>query len=165
MVRVKVVNEAADLVGLLSSVDSPVKRDVFIALTSGWESEGAIANRFGDTGKAALSLLEKQDMLDSRWEPTPEGPKKLYHARYSSFKIDTTAPMIELTEALAVAMMADFEFCDKEQVLVHMASEGGVNLLDAASRLSVSQTMIRSMVKRSAKLEMKGLRVFSNGKP
>lgn len=164
MVRVKVVNEPTDLVGLLSAVDTAVKRDVFTALTSGWESEGAIENRFGDTGKAALSLLDKHDLLDSRWEPTPEGPKKLYHARYSSFKIDTTAPMIELSEALGVAMMAGAEFGAKEDVLLLLAREGGINLIDAAARLSVSQTMVRAIVKRSSRLEMKGLRVAANGK-
>lgn len=164
MVRVKVVNEASDLVGLLSAVDTPVKRDVFIALTTGWESEAAILNRFGDHGRSALSLLDKQDLLDSRWEPTAEGPKKLYHARYASFKIDTTAPMIELTEALGVAMMNPGEFGDKEKLLTTLAAGAGLNLIDAANRLSVSQTMVRSIVKRSSKLEMKGLRVFANGK-
>src|SRR6267142_4349534 len=66
MARVKVVNEASDLVGLLSAVDTPVKRDVFVALTSGWESERTIESRFGMNGRQALSLFDKQELLDSR---------------------------------------------------------------------------------------------------
>jgi predicted DNA-binding ArsR family transcriptional regulator len=72
--------------------------------------------------------------------------------------------MIELTEALGVAMMNAGEFGDKEQLLTTLAAGAGLNLIDAANRLSVSQTMVRSIVKRSSKLEMKGLRVFANGK-
>ncbi len=163
MARIKVVNEAADLVGLMSAVDSPVKRGVFLALSAGWESERTIESRFGHTGRAALDLLEKQDLLDSRWEPTAEGPNKLYHARYSSFKIDTTAPMAELSEVFAVAVMPVLEFLEKEEALTQMAIGSGVNLMDAASRLALSQTMVRAIAKRSQQLDLRGLRVVTNG--
>jgi predicted DNA-binding ArsR family transcriptional regulator len=164
MARVKVVNEASDLVGLLSAVDTPTKRDVFVALTSGWESERTIESRFGLNGRQALSLFEKQELLDSRWEPSPEGPHKLYHARYSSFKIDTTAPMVELSEVLSVAMMEGGAYREAEEALSLLAVPGGVNVIDAAARMSVSQTMLRALVKRSSKLELKGFRIVSNGK-
>lgn len=163
MSRIKVVNEAADLVGLMSAVDSPVKRDVFQALSAGWESERTIESRFGLTGRAALGLLDKQDLLDSRWEPTAEGPNKLYHARYSSFKIDTTAPMAELSEVFAVAVMPLLEFREKEDALTQMAGGGGVNVMDAAARLSLSQTMVRAIAKRSQRLDLRGLRIIANG--
>src|SRR5437879_1059008 len=117
MARIKVVNEPTELVGLLTAVDSPIKRDVYLALTSGWESERTIESRFGLGGHAALSLFDKQDLLDSRWEPSAEGPKKVFHVRYSSFKIDTTAPMVELAEVLAAAMMPDGEFKGREDAL------------------------------------------------
>jgi predicted DNA-binding ArsR family transcriptional regulator len=164
MARVKVVNEASDLVGLLSAVDTPVKRDVFLALTSGWESERTIESRFGLNGRQALSLFEKQEMLDSRWEPSPEGPHQVFHARYSSFKIDTTAPMLELTEVLGVAMMRDTDYSETEEALARLAAPAGINIIDAASRMSLTQTMLRALVKRSSRLELKGLRIVSNGK-
>jgi len=164
MARVKVVNEASDLVGLLSAVDTPVKRDVFVALTSGWESERTIESRFGLNGRQALSLFDKQELLDSRWEPSPEGPHKVFHARYSSFKIDTTAPMLELTEVLGVAMMRDADYSETEEALARLAAPTGINILDAASRMSLTQTMLRALVKRSSKLELRGLRIVPNGK-
>jgi predicted DNA-binding ArsR family transcriptional regulator len=160
MARIKVVNEPTDLVGLLTSVDSPVKRDVYLALTSGWESERTIESRFGLGGRDALTHFDKQDLLESRWEPSAEGPKKMFHARYSSFKIDTTAPMVELTEVLSAAMMPDEEFRSREDALLIAAKPVGVNLIDAAARLSLSQTMLRALVKRSSKLEMRGLRIL-----
>ena len=163
MARIKVVNEASDLVGLLTAVDSPVKRDVYLALTSGWESERTIESRFGMGGTAALTMFDKQDLLESRWESSAEGPKKMFHVRYSSFKIDTTAPMVELTEVLSAAMMPDEEFRSKEEALVRLANPGGVNVIDASARMSMSQTMLRALVKRSAKLEMKGLRIGPAG--
>ncbi len=163
MARIKVVNEASDLVGLMSAVDSPVKRDVFMALSTGWESERTIESRFGMLGRAALNLLDKQDLLDSRWEPTAEGPNKLYHARYSSFKIDTTAPMAELSEVFAVAVMPPHEFLEKEDALTKMAAGVGVNVMDAAARLALSQTMVRAIAKRSQRLDLRGLRVVSSG--
>jgi predicted DNA-binding ArsR family transcriptional regulator len=163
MARIKVVNEASDLVGLMSAVDSPVKRDVFLALSAGWESERTIESRFGLLGRAALSLLDKQDLLDSRWEPTAEGPNKMYHARYSSFKIDTTAPMAELSEVFAVAVMPSSEFVEKEDALTQMALGNGVNVLDAATRLALSQTMVRAIAKRSQRLDLRGLRIVANG--
>jgi predicted DNA-binding ArsR family transcriptional regulator len=164
MARIKVVNEATDLVGLLTAVDSPVKRDVYLALTSGWESERTIESRYGLNGRDALSLFEKQDLLDSRWEPSAEGPKKVFHARYSSFKIDTTAPMVELTEVLSAAMMHEDEFRGREDALLTLARPVGINLIDASARLSLSMTMIRALVKRSGRVEMKGLRIVpANG--
>ena len=164
MARIKVVNEATDLVGLLTAVDSPVKRDVYLALTSGWESERTIESRFGMGGREALTHFDKQDLLESRWESSAEGPKKMFHARYSSFKIDTTAPMVELTEVLSAAMMPDEEFRMREDALLIAAKPAGINLIDASARLSLSQTMLRALVKRSGKLEMRGLRVLpTNG--
>jgi predicted DNA-binding ArsR family transcriptional regulator len=145
----------------LISVDSPVKRDVYLALTSGWESERTIESRFGLGGRDALSHFDKQDLLESRWEPSAEGPKKMYHARYSSFKIDTTAPMVELTEVLAAAMMAGEDFRRQEEALLVAADPAGINLIDASVRLSVSQTMLRALVKRSSRLELRGLRVLA----
>ncbi len=164
MARIKVVNEPTDLVGLLTAVDSPVKRDVYLALTSGWESERTIESRFGLGALDALTHFDRQDLLESRWESSAEGPKKMYHARYSSFKIDTTAPMVELTEVLAAAMMPDGEFRGREDALLTLARPAGVNLIDASSRLSLSQTMLRSLVKRSGRLELRGLRILpANG--
>lgn len=164
MARIKVVNEATDLVGLLTAVDSPVKRDVYMALTSGWESERTIESRYGLGGREALSHFDKQDLLESRWESSAEGPKKMFHARYSSFKIDTTAPMVELTEVLSAAMMPEDEFRSREDALLVAAKPAGINLIDASARLSLSQTMLRALVKRSGKLEMRGLRVLpANG--
>ena len=163
MARIKVVNEPTDLVGLLTAVDSPVKRDVYLALTSGWESERTIESRFGLGALEALSQFDKQDLLDSRWETSAEGPKKMFHARYSSFKIDTTAPMVELTEVLSAAMMPGEEFRSREDALLVAAKPAGINLIDASARLSVSQTMLRALVKRSGKLEMRGLRIQPTG--
>lgn len=163
MARIKVVNEPTDLVGLLTAVDSPVKRDVYLALTSGWESERTIESRFGMGGRSALSQFDKQDLLESRWESTAEGPKKMYHVRYSSFKIDTTAPMVELSEVLSAAMMPAEEFLSKEEALVVLANPTGVNLIDASARMALSQTMLRALVKRSSRLEMKGLRIGPSG--
>src|SRR5258705_3032100 len=163
MARIKVVNEATDLVGLLTAVDSPVKRDVYLALTSGWESERTIESRFGLDALDALTQFDKQDLLESRWETSAEGPKKMYHARYSSFKIDTTAPMVELTDVLSAAMMPGDEFRSREDALLVAAKPAGIHLIDASARMSVSQTMLRALVKRSGKLERRGLRIPPTG--
>lgn len=163
MARVKVVNDPSDLVGVLCAVDTPLKREVFMALCTGWQSESAIESRYGPAGRSALSLLLKQSMLESRWEPSPKGPHKFYRAIYGSFKIDTTAPVGELSEILGAAMMPLEEYSQKEEMLMSLAGDGGVNLIDASARLAISQNMLRALVKRSSCLEMRGLRVVANG--
>lgn len=156
MPRVKVISEPADLVPLLRSFDSEVKRQVFQDLVSDWQSRSTIEESYGEEGLETLGLLEKAHLVETRWAPGPEGPEKAYRSFYTSFNINTSSPVSELADMLHVAVMPNDRYRAMEDELLALSEDGGLSLRLAQEKLGVNQPMLKGLVKRSAKLELKG---------
>ena len=59
MNRIKVINEPSELVPMLRSVDTPVKREVLKEVTLEWRTADEIEAKFGREGRDAIIFFEK----------------------------------------------------------------------------------------------------------
>ena len=163
MNRIKVVNEVADLVPFLRAVSNDVKMKVFKEVSNNWRTDKEIAEKYGDEGKNALKLFEKMKLVETRWQPLENDPsaipEKAYHTYYSSFSINASCPVVEISDVLAVAVMSEREFKRHEKNIYESVGPEGKFVGDIAEELKLSPTMLKSLIKRSAKLEYRGHRV------
>ena len=67
MNRIKVINEPSELVPMLRSVDTPVKRDVLKEVTLEWRTADEIEEKFGPEGRDAIIFFEKMKLVETRW--------------------------------------------------------------------------------------------------
>src|SRR5437867_1099086 len=155
MNRIKVVSEPAELVPILRTVDSPVKREVFREVTADWRTVKQIEEKFGAEGAEALKFFE------TKWQTSATmQPEKAYHAFYSSFHINATAPVTEISDVLYAAMMSEKDYAKIEKQIFEMVGDDGKFAGDVAENLKVSQTMLKALVKRSSRLDFRGHRVM-----
>lgn len=163
MNRIKVVNEVADLVPFLRAVSTKVKLEVFKEVSTNWKTGKEILDKYGDDGRNALRLFEKMKLVETRWQPTDEDPgsahEKAYHTYYSSFSINSSCPVTEISDVLAVAVMSEKEFKKNEKTIYDLVGMEGKFVGDIAEEMKLSPTMLKSLIKRSAKLEYRGHRV------
>jgi predicted DNA-binding ArsR family transcriptional regulator len=163
MNRIKVVNEVADLVPFLRAVSTKVKMEVFKEVSEDWKTGTEIQDKYGDEGRNALKLFEKMKLVETRWQPTDEdpgsAPEKAYHTYYSSFSINSSCPVLEISDVLAVAVMSENQFKKHEKEIYGLVGDDGKFVGDIADEMSLTPTMLKSLIKRSAKLEYRGHRV------
>jgi predicted DNA-binding ArsR family transcriptional regulator len=156
MNRIKVVNEVADLVPFLRAVSNDVKMKVFKEVSNDWRTDKEIEEKYGDEGRNALRLFEKMKLVETRWQPLENdpgsAPEKAYHTYYSSFSINASCPVIEISDVLAVAVMSEREFKKHEKNIYDSVGPGGKFVGDIAEELKLTPTMLKSLIKRSAKL-------------
>jgi predicted DNA-binding ArsR family transcriptional regulator len=161
MHRIKVVNDVSDLVSILRAVDSPVKLKLVQRLGENWLTHEDVEREFGKEGIAALATFEKLRLIDTRWVAR-EGrkqPDKSYHFYYSTININTTSPIAEASEVLAIAMMSPKEYAKLEQRIHEAVGVEGRFFSDVAEELGMSPTRLKGLVKRSDKLEYRGHRI------
>lgn len=155
------VSEVAELVPILRAVDSEVKRNVFREVTTNWQTAKQIEDKFGAAGLDALRFFEKMKLVETKWQTGPGAtPEKAYHAFYSSFHINATAPVQEISDVLHAAMMADKDYDRIEATLYEMVGPEGKFSGDVADALKVTQTMLKALVKRSPRLDFRGHRII-----
>jgi predicted DNA-binding ArsR family transcriptional regulator len=161
MNRIKVVSDPSELVPILRTVDSPVKREVFKEVTTDWRTAKQIEDKFGTEGVEALKFFEKMKLVETKWQTSASmQPEKAYHAFYSSFHINATAPVTEISDVLYAAMMPEKEYAKLEKQIHDMVGEEGKFAGDVAEALGGSQTMLKALVKRSSRLDFRGHRVM-----
>jgi len=160
MSKIKVINEPSELVPMLRAVDTKVKREVLKEVTLEWRTVAEIEEKYGPEGKEALTFFEKMKLVETRWQSIDDSyPEKSYHTYYTSFHINASWPVYEISDVLAVAMMSDEDFQDVEQrVLAEVGSDGRF-AGDVAEMLGITSTMLRSLVKRSVLLDYRGHRI------
>jgi predicted DNA-binding ArsR family transcriptional regulator len=161
MHRIKVVNEVADLVPVLRAVDTPLKLRLLQRLSESWLTAEDIQREFAKEGLKALAFFEKLKLVDTRWVAR-EGrrtPDKSYHSYYSTININTTAPLAEVSEILAIASMEDREYQRLEEKIYQTVGDNGRFFSDVAEELGMSPTRLKGLVKRSDKLEYRGHRI------
>ena len=159
--RIKVVNDVSDLVPILRAVDSDVKLQLVKRLGESWLTLDDVVTEFGKEGERALAFFEKLRLIDTRWVAR-EGrrqPEKSYHFYYSTININTTSPIAEASEVLAIAMMGAREYAKLEQKIYEAVGAEGRFFSDVAEELGMSPTRLKGLVKRSDKLEYRGHRI------
>jgi predicted DNA-binding ArsR family transcriptional regulator len=168
--RIKVVNDVSDLVPILRAVDSPVRLKLVQRLAAEWLTLEDVLKEFGDEGVKALAFFEKLRLIDTRWVAR-EGrkqPDKSYHFYYSTININTTSPLDEISEVLAIATMPLKEYARFEKKILDALGPDGRFFSDIAEELGMSPTRLKGLVKRSDKLEYRGHRIErfqTNGEP
>jgi predicted DNA-binding ArsR family transcriptional regulator len=161
MHRIKVVNDVSELVPILRAVDTPVKLKLVQRLAESWLTEEDVLREFGPDGAKALTFFEKLKLIDTRWVAR-EGrrtPDKSYHFYYSTININTTAPLQEVSEILAIASMSPREYEKLEKRIYDAVGDAGRFFSDVAEELGMTATRLKGLVKRSDKLEYRGHRI------
>ncbi len=160
MNRIKVINEPSELVPMLRSVDTPVKRDVLKEVTLEWKTAEEIESKYGREGREAIIFFEKMKLVETRWAPQNDGyPVKSYHTYYTSFSINAQWPVYEISDVLTAAMMDDEEYGAIEAKIIEQVGKEGRFSGDVAEALGLSTTMLRSLVRRSVKVDYRGHRI------
>ncbi len=161
MHRIKVINDVSDLVPILRAVDSPIKLRLVQRLGESWLTIEDVSKEFGTEGVKTLAFFEKLRLIDTRWVAR-EGrkqPDKSYHFYYSTININTTSPLAEISEVLAIAMMGLKEYSKLEEKIYAAVGAEGRFFSDVAEELAMSPTRLKGLVKRSDKLEYRGHRI------
>ena len=159
--RIKVVNDISDLVPILRAVDTPLKLKLVQRLAGAWLTTDDIEREFGKEGTRALPLFEKLKLIDTRWVAR-EGrrqPEKSYHFYYSTININTTSPLTEVSDILAIASMPPKEYAKLEQRIFTAVGEQGRFFSYVAEELGMSSTGLKGLVQRSDRLEYRGHRI------
>ncbi len=159
MKRIKVINEATELVPVMRAMDTEVKRKVFMEVSNRWCTAEDIERLFGEEGRQALGFFEKMKLVETRWESVDSVSQKAYHTYYMSFHINTTVAVQDIAEVLAAVVMVDREFSKMEGKILASIKEGSKFAGDIAEELGLTQTMLRALVKRSTVLDYRGHRV------
>ena len=160
MRRIKVINEPTELVPMLRALDTPIKRQVFQEVTNGWNTAQEIEDKYGKEGKDALIFFEKMKLVETMWQSREDNTQeKAYHTYYISFYINTSAPVTEISDILAAAVMSEKEFTQIEDKIFKLVGEDGMFIGDISEQESLSATLLKSLVKRSTKLEYRGHRI------
>ena len=165
MNRIKVVNDAADLVPILRAVDTDVKKSVFQDVAQAWLTGKQVEDKYGPEGVEALRFFEKMKLVETKWQTghSPQGqpvPEKAYHAFYGSFHINASSPILEISDVLAIAMQPEEKYRRVEERLYKMVGDQGMFAGDVADELKVTQTTLKALVKRSGRLDFRGHRII-----
>ena len=75
------------------------------------------------------------------------------------FHINASWPVYEISDVLAAAVMEEREFQKIEKQIFEMVGPQGKFAGDVAEVLGVTFTMLKSLVKRSTKLDYRGHRI------
>jgi predicted DNA-binding ArsR family transcriptional regulator len=160
MNRIKVINEPSELVPMLRAVDTKVKREVLKEVTLEWRTTKEVEAKYGPEGSDALKFFEKMKLVETRWQSTSGSfPEKAYHTYYTSFHINASWPVYEISDVLAAAMMPEEEFQNLEKEIFNEVGPEGRFAGDIAEKLGITSTMLRSLVKRSVRLDYRGHRI------
>jgi predicted DNA-binding ArsR family transcriptional regulator len=161
MTRIKVITEPAELVPMFRAVDTKVKREVLKLVTLEWHTVREIEKQFGPAGRDALLFFEKMKLVETRWQTSADlqQPEKAYHTYYTSFHINASWPVYEISDVLAAAVMEEKEYTKIEKQIFDLVGPQGKFAGDVAEVLGVTFTMLKSLVKRSNKLDYRGHRI------
>lgn len=163
MMRTKVVNDSTDLIPLLRAFDNKTKKDVFNEILSDWKPLSEIKERYGGDGENALELFDKMKLVETKWTTSEEGingkPQKKYRSYYSSFNINISCPVNELSEIFTVASLSKKEFRQLEDEIYEFIGGDGKFGNMVAENFGMSNLALKGLVKRSNKFCYKGLKL------
>ena len=156
--RIKVINDVGDLVSVFYSCNTDIKKKVFQEITKKWCTMEEIREKYGEEGERALKYLEKVKFVETQWVTTEKGVVRAYHTYYDLFQISLSLPILEASEVLRVMTMPEDEFREWEKKILQLMKESNfIGFL--VEKMNISQIMLRALVRRSDKMEIKGMRV------
>ncbi len=159
--RIKVIADIGDLVSVFHACDSEVKKKVFMEITKKWCTLEEIQEKYGEEGITALKYLEKIKLVETQWVTGESGVKKAYHTYYDLFQINLSLPIIEAAEVIRVVTMGDDEFKEWENKIIEaIGPKKDIFLGDLVEKMGISQIMLRGLIRRSTKIDIKGMRVI-----
>ena len=160
MNRVKVVNELSELVPILRAVDTEVKKEVLKDLAIDWRTSAEIRRKFGKEGDTALRLFEKMKLVETKWQSVDDKePVKTFHTFYTSFHINVTCSVYEISDILVSAVMPEDEYSKIESRIYRLAGKEGKFVGDIADELKFNPTLLKGLVRRSVRLDYRGHRI------
>lgn len=160
MNRIKVINEPTELVSILTSLNTKIKKDVFEELSKNWCTLEDVEKKFGTEGKDVIQLLEKMKMLEVHWQCNNEKkPEKAYHSNFSSFHISTSCGVEDIYGILEVINTPDDVFMKLEKKILEMVGDDGKFMGDIIEQCNIPLLKLKCVVRRSAHLEIKGQRI------
>jgi len=158
--RIKVIADIGDLVSVFHACDSEVKKKVFMEITKKWCTLEEIQEKYGEEGVDALKYLEKIKLVETQWVTGEQGVKKAYHTYYDLFQINLSLPIIEAAEVIRVVTMSDEEFKEwEEKIIQAIGPSKDIFLGDLVEKMGISQIMLRGLIRRSTRIDIKGMRV------
>ncbi len=157
--RIKVVNDIGDLVSVFYSCNTEVKKKVFQEVTKKWCTMEEIEEKYGEEGVRALKYLENIKFVETQWVTTGKGVVRAYHTYYDLFQITLTIPILEASEVLRVITMPEEEFREWEEKILDIVKNENNFMGYIVEKLGISQIMLRALVKRSDRMEIKGMAV------
>jgi len=163
MNRIKVVNDPSELVSVFRAVDTEIKREVFKEVSAGWKTAKEIEDKFGPEGRLALRHFSKMKLVETRWQQPPEGsqekPVKTYHTYYSSFHINTSCSVYEISDVISAAGLSEKDYKKIENKILKLIGDEGMFAGDVGEKMEITQTMLKSLVKRSVRFDYRGHRI------
>ena len=85
-----------------------------------------LEKQFGPAGKEALLFFEKMKLVETRWQTSDtQQPEKAYHTYYTSFHINASWPVYEISDVLAAAVMDEKEFTKIEKQIFDLVGPQG----------------------------------------
>jgi predicted DNA-binding ArsR family transcriptional regulator len=161
--RVKVINNSIDLVPVLRAFDSEVKKNVFDEISEDWKPISEIVERYGEEGKEALEFFEKINLVETKWTTPEQGiegrPQKMYKAYYSTFNINISCPITEMSEIFNIVSLSDEEFKKLEDRIEEFIGEEEKSGTLVAEHFRFSMPALKSIMRRSNKFVYKGMKI------
>ena len=100
-------------------------------------------------------------LVETKWQTgAGSSPEKAYHAFYTNFHNNATAPDQENSNVLRAAKNPDRENEKIELQIFDMVGPDGKFSGDVADVLKVTQTKLKALVKRSPRLDFRGHRII-----
>lgn len=160
MMQAKLINDITDLSWLSRAFDTEVKRRVFNEVSRDWVTLEQIEEQFGEEGKDALIFFEKVRMVETRWAMSEEGKaKKEYHAFYTAFHINVMTSIDMIRDVFSIVLVGDDEFKELERKIYEFVKEGGELSREVEREFNLTPVQMRCIVKRSDKLEYRGMKI------
>lgn len=159
MNKIKVVNDAGDLVTIFTISNDKLKSELLKSLNQDWMTEEEVKQKLGPKAVEYLKYMEKIKFVESQWSNTAKGPQKVFHNYYTSIQINVLLPTEEAGDVIYVASMKDDEVEEYCKKITKMIDEGTQYIAEIQDRLRHSPTYVRAIIKRSKHLTIKGMKV------
>ncbi len=160
MMQAKLINDITDLSWLSRAFDSDIKKEVFNEVSKDWVTMEVIKEKYGEEGVNALKFFEKVRMVETRWTMSENGKaKKEYHAFYSAFHINVMTSIDMIRDVFSIVLMDDKTFAEVEDKIYEFVGEDGELSREVEKEFNFTPVQMRCIVKRSSKLEYKGMKI------
>jgi predicted DNA-binding ArsR family transcriptional regulator len=147
----------------MRAFDTPVKKEIFKEIQHEWKPLSEIRSKYGENGEKALEFFDSMKLVETRWSTSEEGingkPQKKYRSYYSAFNINISCPVNEISDIFTIASLNDADFVKLEQDIYDFLGEEGKFSNTVSEHFHFSTLVLKSIVKRSDTITLKGLKV------